>query len=224
MPSYVITGFSLALYLAISLTVVIPDSVAAEGTRSAEVSLTQAQLIEAKRIGIMLGKNRPFIDVHSNWKKLVAESEMTQKLIKPVLTIIFSEALRVTSEDKTRLLEKLKIYEAIAEKLEDELHATEAISQQETMVKLICRREFDWRDGAVVAKREEAVAEKAMINSCNHALRQELSFVQHDSNLIQTQARKIEKRQLLLKKPESTISRILYDTALGVVQRTRVKD
>ena len=182
---YLTKLFTVVLYFTISLTGT-ALSISHETKQASKIPLEPHQLIEAKRIGIMIGQRKPFLEIHNLWKGFVTRSKVKQNDISTILLFVFQEAKQEIDTNKVYWIERLKEYNAIAARLGEELGRLGDVMEQEQQgktSKVVCRKKSDLIAGRVGAKQKEVISTRAEINACIHTLRRELSLARHDAQL-----------------------------------------
>jgi len=181
------------------------------------------QLVELKRIGVMIGQGKPDSEVQDAWKTVVNNNKDID--INGAIENILSEAKLEAQRNVNNARERVKSTSLLKEQVSNELRSARLNLSQiiKTKEPIIMQRKLfslsPELKGKVIITPTASISSQDEMSAYVNELEGKLNSIGDDAQLANVDLQNILQKQQQLLQMLSNISKLLSDTALAVIRK-----
>jgi hypothetical protein len=189
--------------------------------RAATADFQQSSILELKNIGVMVGKGETQERYLAVWKQFVNKSKNMD--INSAINIVIDEAKQETSRNVNQRRAKVQKYNEIKRIISQEINTDRAIlSRSAGRIQPIQRNVYVIERGnpdKFAVQKGNVITTRGELDNSIKDLENKLDSVGDDAQLANVDMQSALQQQQQTLQMLSTISKLLYDTAMAVIRK-----
>jgi predicted DCC family thiol-disulfide oxidoreductase YuxK len=209
----------------------IPDEMRVEApmpSREELPVLQPNQLKELRKIGIMIGREKPHKEIESRWHTFIVGLHQVSASfdVDPLIAWVLNQGYLEAGKDSAFYENRAKDYNSLKETIRNELtlaHGMLSNENRKETSKVIHRKDFSLMsktNGQVVVEQGSVISSQPEVERYIKDLERQLASVEDDSRLANRDLQKVRQiQQQVLNQMMSTLPERLYETAMDAIRK-----